>query len=132
MPADPNALEFFRIAAGRHDVFHVIQRKAFPLRAVRTPLPFPVVAFERSDNLRELGLFGWIARSGNIDGVLQQIDLSRHILGQLQVFVALGFGRKIGSGRLYDLVGLSGEDFSIVGDEGLVDPLGSTRTNPQV
>src|ERR1700726_3799797 len=98
MPPDPNALELFRIAAGRHDVFHVVERKAFYLRAIWTPLPLPVVAFERSDNLRELCLFGWVARGRNIDGVLQQIDLSSDIFGQLQALVAVGFDRKVSGG----------------------------------
>ncbi len=79
MPADPHTLEFLRIAARRHDVFHVVEREAFSLRAFRTPLPLPVVAFERSDDLREFGLLSGIARRGNIHGVLEKINLSRHV-----------------------------------------------------
>ena len=54
MPAHPGAQQFVRIAAGRHDIFQVIERQALSLRAIRAILAFAVVALQRRIDLRKL------------------------------------------------------------------------------
>jgi hypothetical protein len=64
--------------------------------------------------------------------VFEKINLSRHIFGQLQVFVLIRLRGEIGGGRFHHLVRLSGENFRVVGYEGLLDPLRAASANPQV
>ena len=40
-----------RVAAGGHDIFQIIEREAFSLRAVRAPLSLAVIALQRCIDL---------------------------------------------------------------------------------
>src|SRR6202046_768010 len=80
VPAFPRALQLFGIAAGGHDVFEIIQRKAFPLRTVRAPLPFPVVALQRSIDLRQLCALRGVSWRRNVHGKLYKFELPSYIV----------------------------------------------------
>ncbi len=84
VPADPCALQLDRIAAGGHNIFQVVQREAFPLRAIRAPFPLAVVALQRRIDLRKLRAFFGIARRGDVHGKLDELQLARYVRRQIE------------------------------------------------
>ena len=68
VPAFPRTLKLFRIAARGHNAFEIVQRQTLSLRSIRAPLPFSVVALQRSIDLRKLRTFRRVAWRGNVHG----------------------------------------------------------------
>ena len=62
VPAEPDAFQFFRVAAVRQDLFHLAEAETLSFVAVRTIFAFAVVAFERRGKLCQFIALGWIFR----------------------------------------------------------------------
>ena len=82
--------------------------------------------------MRELSLFGGIARRGNIDSMFEEINFACHVFGEFEVFILGGQCGEIGGGGFDDLIGLRGNQLGIVSDECLLDPLCAARSDPDI
>ncbi len=73
-----------------------------------------------------------IARRGDRDGKLDQLELALYVFGEMEAFVTMRLSGKFGGGRFHGFVGLGGHFLGVGGDEGFLHPLGALELDPEI
>jgi hypothetical protein len=122
VPAQPRALQFCSIAAGRHQLANRGHVKARLRVAVGTPLPPSIIAIQRGQNLRQFLLrFGIVGRR-EAGGQFQQHAFARKFGRKLHGVKPVCFFGKFCSRGIQLFIGIGSDLFRILGYKVFLNP----------